>query len=85
MQKIPSDFIALLRRIVVAQDMGVAVHEQFQEAKISYSTIDRIMVEADIERLRMHHEGIDVYVPDRSHPDKSFILGLGDKPHKPST
>ena len=79
MKNIPQQFIALLRDIVLAQDAGISVAEDLQKAFISLSTIDRLMVEASFERLRMSNEGLPVYVPDSQ---GRLILGLDDKPHK---
>jgi len=82
MTTIPERLTRLLRDTVLAQDQGVPVFEQLQEAKFGLSLIDRLMVEADIERSRMKQEGIDVYTRDN---EGGLIIGLDDKPYKPST
>jgi len=71
----------ILRDIVFAQDQGVAVAQDLQDAKFELTFIDRLMVAADNQRLIMKHEGFDVYVRD-SNSDKAFILGLEQRPHK---
>ena len=79
MQNIPKRLTALLRDIVYAQDAGIPVAEDFHKAFVSLSTIDRLMVEADIERARMVKEGISVY----PRPEQqTFIIGLIDRPYK---
>jgi hypothetical protein len=71
----------LLRAIVFAQDRGVPVFEILEKAKYELTFIDRLMVAAHTERLRMKHEGFDVLVPSND-PESSFILGLENFPYK---
>lgn len=78
---ISDHFRELLRNIVFAQDRGVPVFEQLQAARFTWSTIDRLMVEADDERSRMRAEGIDVYEREEG---SGLIIGLGEKPYKKS-
>lgn len=57
--------IALLQEIVLAQDRGNAVGEEFEEmfgATITHS----VMCAAHLERLRMFRQGLDVHMPIQS-------------------
>ena len=79
MNNLPDKFTEFLRLVVMAQDAGVPVAEHMQAARITLSTIDRIMVEADLERHRMANEGLPVYTRDG---EAGLVIGLGDKPYK---
>lgn len=80
MSSIPGRLKTLIRDIVVAQDEGYPVAEELAKQGWELTFIDRIVVAADTERLRMRAEGVPVYA--RTNDSDALILGLKDRPFK---
>ena len=72
----------LLREIVILQDQGNFDVGDLNKAGYELSFLDTLMNAVDVERMRMHHEGLDVYVRD-ANSERSFIIGLEPLPYKP--